>query len=145
MTKNIVIRIRLIQEVPLNKKCTIWWIIWLMWVQLVAKSRRKARFQTTSHQRRMRALRIWSALLEYLSTDQEKSTKDNYLTEKDLEKEKWLFQMVISISATGVSIKCVTMMASITSEMETNIKDNTKPFQTSTECAMAMDNSKLLD
>ena len=53
--------------------------------------------------------------------------------------------MVINISVTGVSIKCVIMMASITSEMEMNIKDNTKLSQTSTECAMVTDNSKLLD
>ena len=144
MTKSTNIPIPLIREVLLNKKCIIWSIISLMWAQLAAKSLSRARNPILSHSKvpGMKALRRWLALLEYLNMAQVKSMKGSYSTEKDPEKEKWLFQMVINILETGDLIKCVIMMVSITLEMEMNTRASTNTFPTNTMCLTVMDSSK---
>lgn len=144
MTKSTNIPIPLILEVLLSKKCIIWSIISLMWAQLVAKSLSRVRNPVLSRRKvlGMKALKRWLALLGYLNMDQVKSMKGSYLTEKDLEKEKWLFQMVINIVEIGGLIKCVIMMVSITLEMEMNTRASTNIFPTNTECLMVMDSSK---
>ena len=144
MTKSTNIPIPSIREVLLNKKCIIWSIISLMWAQLAAKSLSRARNPILSRRKvlGMKALKRWLALLGYLNMDQVKSMKGSYLTEKDPEKEKWLFQMVINILETGDLIKCVIMMVSITLEMEMNTKASTNTFPINIMCLTVMDSSK---
>ena len=115
-----------------------------MWAQLVVKSLSRARNQILNRSKvlGMIALKRWLALLEYLNMVQVKSMKDSYSTEKDPEKEKWLFQMVINILETGGLIKCVIMMVSITLKMEMNTKASTNTFPINIMCLTVMDSSK---